>query len=291
MKGRLPFNLLILALIVQHYSGAQNSFSFSDYFDQFFNNYYLLNPANQDSTYRLNLAAADKAQTGLFRGVNQIYLDADLRINPEKEVFHFIGIQAINNREGEFINKNRLVGRYSWRARISQQSSLSAGIALGFVNYAFNTSQSGTGGADLQPDGSAGVWYLRKRISMGFSIQQLFNQPIRPVNQTFILARFYNLNFNYFIPISPYVNFRSHFYSKIHKDQPFSLSLAGLLEFQDKLEAGINYRIRRGISYIAGIKKIKISNSFFSFYFSYNSGNRIVNVSDNALEFFIRYQK
>lgn len=274
----------LLCFLMLHRSEAQTSFSFPEYFDQFYNNYYLVNPANADSSYKLSANVANRTQTGLFQGVSKLYMDVDLRLSSRKNVFHFAGIQAINNKEGDFIHKSRLLGRYSWRGKLSYHSSLSAGIALGFINYAFTTSQSGAGGSAWVQDGNAGIWFLRKKLSVGCSMQQFFNQRIRPVNQSFLLESYYILTANYFFIVNPFLKIHTHFYSKFQNHQPVYFTFASIFELQKNFEAGASYSYNRGFSGLAGIKKLKIGGSHFSFYFSYSVSSTIVQVNDNAFE-------
>ena len=133
---------------------AQVNVTVPDYFDQFFNNYYLLNPANTDTSYKVKINVGDKSETGLLEGVRKIYVDGDLKLETgRKGMNHFIGVQVVNSKDGDFISRSRFYGRYSWRAMITQNSSLSAGISMGFVNYAFKASQSGAGGVACVGDG------------------------------------------------------------------------------------------------------------------------------------------
>jgi type IX secretion system PorP/SprF family membrane protein len=292
MKIKVIFiGVLFLLLLVPRVILAQFTFSFSDYFDQFYNNYYLLNPANSDSTYKIAANVSNKTQTGLFQGVNKIYMDVDLRLSGRRDISNFLGIQVVNNKEGEFINKSRLVGRYSFRAKISYRSSLSAGVSLGFVNYAFNTSQSGTGGSAWAPDGNAGIWYLRKKLSVGFSMQQIFSQTLHPVNQTYFLTNYYIITAKYCLQLSRSLTINNHFYSKFQKDQSMYFVLASLFEFQEKFDAGVSYSYRRGLSYVVGVKKLGIGKSRFSFYFSYFVGASKINVNDNAFELLVSYHR
>lgn len=282
---------LFLFLCFHHSVKAQLSPSFSDYFDQFYNTYLLLNPSNSDSSYKVAATISNKAQTGLFQGVNKIYADVDLRIANSRGVKQYVGLQAINNKEGEFISKNRFLLRYGLRIPLSYRSSISAGISGGFINYAFNTSQSGTGGSDWVPDGNAGIWYLRRKLSLGFSMQQVFNQKIRPANQTFLLSNYYTATARYILPLNSFLNFNTHIYAKFQQEQPIYFVCASLFEIKQTAEAGVGYSYQRGLSYVVGVKKLTIGNSRFSFYFSYFVGASKIIVSDNAFELMIRYHR
>lgn len=264
-------------------------------FDQFFNNYYLVNPANDDSTSSLKIRLGNRSLTGLFSGVNRIYFDADLSIKSKRYArVQSIGIQAINNREGEFFSKSRLYGRYSWQLKVSPGAVLSVGASIGFVNYAFRASSASPGGSSMVLDGNTGFWYLRKRFKAGLSMQQMFQGKLQPVNQSFTLNRFYNLNIAKFFPISPYLNLTTHLYSRFqnNEQEPVTIELASVFEIQRKVEAGFNYRHKNGISFLGGIKAIKIGSLYMSFMASYMASMRdISGVNDNMVEFFIGFRK
>ncbi len=291
MRKKIGIGGLFLFLLLHQSMKAQLSNSFSGYFDQFYNNYYLLNPGNSDSSYKVAAHVSNRAQTGLFQGVNKIYLDVDVRLSARRGVQQFMGIQLINNREGEFISKNRGLLRYALRIQLSYRSSLSAGLSAGFVNYAFTTSQSGTGGSDWVPDANTGVWYLRRKLSIGFSMQQLFNQKIRPANQTFLLGNYYTVTARYSLPVNSFLKFYTHLFVKFQQKQTPYFGCSPVLEIQKIVEFGAGYSGQRGFSYMAGLKKLALGNSKFSFYFSYFVGTSKVAVNDSAFEFLISYHK
>jgi hypothetical protein len=271
---------------------AQVSTYVPELFDLFITNYYLLNPASTDTSYTFKIASGNKSETGLFQGVNKIYLDGDLLIKKRSDKeFHFAGFQVINNREGEFINRNRFSGRYSWRNQISMKASISAGISIGLVNYSFKTSQTGTGGSDFAPDGNIGVWYLRPSFGAGFSAQQIFRSSLQPVAQEFVLNRFYNFNIYKNFVLSPSLNFKTHIFSTSDLRNRSGWSAAALAGFRDFAEAGIVYRYNRGINFTAGLQKIKIGQSEFGLWFSYLHRTGEIAVNDNALEIFLSFQK
>jgi type IX secretion system PorP/SprF family membrane protein len=290
-KGRL-LSFIFWGFIISSTSRAQVSSPIPDFFDQFINNYYLLNPANTDTSYKVKIRTGDKSQTGLFKGVNKIYFDADFKAKTgRKEAVHFIGIQAINYKEGDFINLSRLFGRYSWRTRISQRSSLSAGISIGFVNYAFKASQASAGGSAAVPDGSAGMWYLREKSAIGFSVQQMFKGRIQPVNQSYELDRNYNLTVYRTFILNPYLNFHTHLFSGFQKNKAANISVATVFEVQEKLDLGITYRHKRALVFMVGLKKINIATSHFSLYFSYLIPTGQIGIKDNALEIYLGFQR
>src|SRR4051794_37578744 len=58
---------------------AQNAGNSYMTFDQFFQNYTMINPASNDSTGKFIVKVGDNTLYGLFDGVNRFYFDADYR--------------------------------------------------------------------------------------------------------------------------------------------------------------------------------------------------------------------
>lgn len=271
---------------------AQQAVTVPVLFNQYFTNFYLVNPAIYDPSYKFRAVAGDHSQTGLFQGVSRIVVDADLGLKAQREgTFHYVGIQAINDREGEFFSKSRLYGRYSWSTRISSTASLSAGASIGFVDYAFKASQAGAGGSALVPDGNAGMWFLSRKLKAGLAVQQMFNQKLTPIRQTFRLTRIVNANVSWLLDLQPGLYLSTYAYAGFQRSAPFVFDVAPVFTIQEKWDAGVSYRYRRGIAFIAGFKKIAVGSSQFSMYFSYLFSTSQVALNDNALELNLSFQK
>lgn len=262
-------------------------------FDQFFNDYYLVNPANEDSTASFRLRAGNRSLTGVFQGVNRVYFDADAAFKTQRgDRFHSAGIQAINSREGEFFSKSRLYGRYSWRTGLTEGSALSAGLSVGIVNYAFRSSQASAGGSSTVLDGNAGIWYLRRRWKLGVSMQQIFQQKLQPINQIFILNRYYNVNLTNFFPLGAHLELTTHLYSRYQKQEPLNIEFASIMEIQQRVNAGFNYRHNHGIALLAGISRISFGSLNMAFMASYMASiKKVSRVTDSVLELHISLKK
>ena len=70
LKWYFPLLLCILPFV----SNGQNGSLMPDVYGQFFQNYYLINPANSD-TSSLVLHLGHKSNLGVFRGVRKTYFD------------------------------------------------------------------------------------------------------------------------------------------------------------------------------------------------------------------------
>ncbi|WP_299252200.1 type IX secretion system membrane protein PorP/SprF, partial [uncultured Cytophaga sp.] len=232
LKWYFPLLLCILPFV----SNGQNGSLMPDVYGQFFQNYYLINPANSD-TSSLVLHLGHKSQLGVFRGVRQTYFDANFRIKSKKSNSrHCLGIQLFNNSEGDFFSKNRAYGRYSFDIKLSDSYFLSAGLSVGMVSYAFKATQSSAGGSDLTYDGNIGLWLVGTHFKIGTSMQQVFQGKLSPIGQTFELTRQYNLNASYAFFINPNIQLTTHAWYKHQQKTTNDLQVAAIITMQKLVE-------------------------------------------------------
>lgn len=260
-------------------------------YDQFFQNYYLLNPANQDDTQRFHLKLGNRTLTGMFEGVNRFYADADLALPTKNEQrFQGLGLLATNNRDGEYLNRNRLYLRYFWRTALNEYASISAGAAIGAINYFFKSSQASPGGSSTRPDANLGIWYLRQKWQLGLSYQQILKPRLQPLNQSYLLADYLNLTACYRLDFSPDIAMHTHAYLYFQSPQTLRLEIAPLFLFYDKLQLGANYRHDRGIALLLGLKSIEIGHGQLQLMASYLISTRqLTSMDDGVVEFSLGY--
>lgn len=288
LKWYFPFIFCTLPFV----SNGQNGSLMPDVYDQFFQNYYLINPANTD-TSQLILHVGHKSQLGVFRGVRQTYFDTNFRIKSKSpNNRHYLGIQLFNNSEGDFFSKNRAYGRYSYDIKVSNSYYLTAGLSFGMVSYAFKATQSSAGGSDLTYDGNLGLWLVGTHFKLGASMQQVFQGKLSPIGQTFELVRQYNLNASHTFLINPNIQLTTHAWYKYQQDNKDDLQVAAIITMQNLVEFGGNYRYQKGVVLIGGLKDIYIGTSKITIAMSYSTG--ILNAlakGDNAVELFLKFSR
>lgn len=255
-------------------------------FDQFFKNYYMINPASYDSTDRVQLSIGNRSLIGLFDGVNRLYVDGSIKLRHQRPgQFSRIGILVIAYNDGAFINRTRAYARYSYSAAVGARSSISAGAAAGIINYTFLGSQAGGGGSASSFDANFGFWYRRPKLRIGIAYQQMIRSVLTPVNQRFELVPYLNFNLIYDIYIGPHVLMSSHVYVKYQSSQYIDVQVAPIFLFYDKFEAGANFRYKRGVALLFGVKSIPIGNGHIRFMGSFLlSTRKLSNTFDNAFE-------
>jgi type IX secretion system PorP/SprF family membrane protein len=277
---------MILILGSEGVLRAQVNNSADQVFDQFFQNYYLLNPASHDSADVLRVTIGNRSLTGLFAGVNREYVDGSLRIRHQSlNRFSRIGILVLSSHDGDFISRTRAYGRYSWTTALGARSSISAGIAAGIISYAFQGSQAGSGGTSSAFDANAGIWYMRRKLKIGFSYQQMVRSVLSPVNEKFYLSPYFNFNIIYSTDLSSFVSLSTHIYIRYQTQQPVIISVAPIFLINTIFETGVNYQYQRGFALLFGLKSIRLGKNSLRFMGSFLLSTRnLSRSSDNAFE-------
>lgn len=270
---------------------AQTGYEAPIVFDQFFQNYNLLNPASSDSSGKAHLRIGNRSLIGLFSGVNRLYVDGDVKIKHRSlNQYSSLGALVIAYNDGAFISRTKAYVSYSWTTRISSRSSVSAGLAIGVVKYTLLGSEAGGGGASTAFDGNAGLWYIRSKLKIGVSYQQFTRSALTPVNQTFLLIPYLNVNVIYASYISPYVLLTTHVFYRHQSMNVSEFQLAPIFLFNDVFETGINFRYKRGVALMVGIKNINIGQGNIHFMGSFLlSTRKLSNNLDNAFELSASY--
>lgn len=262
-------------------------------FSQTFANPYLINPAATDTSYGFNARACNISQLGLVRNVNRFYIDADKRWGtPQKDDgIHHAGIQMTNSTLGDYISKSGLQVRYSWYTQLSRKLYMSAGASLGFVNYAFMTTQGGTGGSDYGPDGSVGVHFTRENTTVGFALQQIFPTILIPVNQSFRFDRLYNVDFTHKFRLSHQTDLSAFFVTQVSETGFYNYSFGCFADFWGYGRIGVNNFSLFKTSANLGLTQLRVSDMKLEIMATYNVYHSAIALPDNSLEIFLSIKK
>lgn len=136
---------------------------------------------------------------GQLAAIRTYMADFNYNVQKKKKFFpdfnkHIVGAGFYSDREGDFINRNRLVLRYVWHTRLSESLSLSGGASLHTINYVFKASSAGASGSDFAWSGNFSTALYTSTFKIGISIND-FNQPsLTPLDVPSIVYRFYTLH-------------------------------------------------------------------------------------------------
>jgi Type IX secretion system membrane protein PorP/SprF len=284
-----PVIWIVILLIDQSYCCyAQLDNTVFEDFTQTSINPYLINPSATDTSYYFKIRVNTIDELGLSKNVNRFYLDVDKRIySDRKHSFHFIGLQTLNSKIGQYISRNRLQARYSWNLQLSPQSFLSAGISLGFINYAFLTTQGGTGGSDFGPDGAFGIHFIRQNTKIGLSIQQLFSPVLIPVDQSFKLVKLYNLDISQRFRISPRLHLSLFGVLQYANQNDVDYSLGLMSDVAEYGVIGVNNFSFKKTSFNFGIQHIRMFGTELSIISTYSIYNSAFPTPNSTFELFM----
>jgi len=252
---------------------------------------YLINPAAADTSYSFKIQGNSIDQLGLIKYVNRFYVDADKRIKTSRRnSFHFVGLQASSSRIGQYISKSRLQFRYSWYTQLTNKAALSAGASLGYVNYAFLTTQGGTGGSAFGPDGMLGLHYIRENTVIGIAVQQIFTTVLIPINQSFKLNKLYNIDISQRFRLGQDVKLTTYGVAQFSAQTQLLYTLGLMGEISQHLMVGVNDFSGQKTSFNFGVKHIRVYTGEFMIVTTYSVYNNKVPGLNSTLELFIALQ-
>jgi hypothetical protein len=275
-------------------SWAQVTNAFLLFPNQFFNHYYLLNPANNSLEEKLDLSVGNRSMIGVFSGVANTYGNLKYsKISENNKQIHTLGIYFTNLRKGEYIQLNKMNLRYAWTLALSEKTFLSAGASLGLVNYKLAGSVASAGGVDNGADIGAGLWLLSESLTIGLALQQVLNTTLQPIDEKLELNRYINLSPEYKFSVGPfdYVKLRAWYLHSLTNELS-QWMLSPVYSWKEKLDIGGGYDHSKGIYAYTGLENVQLGHGYFRLGISYLllSTRKLSNNTDSAVEFSLAYR-
>lgn len=188
--------------------------------------------------------------------------------NSNKQVFR---ISFYNEKEGPYITSPRGYGNYAYQVAISQNTMLSAGVALGFVSKQFSApSATGIGNA-FMPDANAGLSLQWKQFHSSIAMYQLFQSEGKAIDAKLKLNSYYQFYVNQVVVLNELWQLKPQVLLRV-LPQVTNQWLGGIsLGYKKQLEVASIYTQRRGVAFQA---IVKIDNTYLPISISvlYNSG-------------------
>lgn len=236
-------------------------------YGQFVQTNLLNNPANISNDSNIFFQTGILQHTGAFKSIRTIYGLASFKI--KKNNLHNFGLQFISNKEGEYISKNYFYGRYSIKIPLNTHYQLSLGTSFGFVNYAFSGSSPYSSGADTKADANLGLYLCNKKYNLGYSINQIMNSSLKPIEETFTLSPYSTINADYTYNLNYNVYLKANLIAHLYSFSTINNNWALIVNHYNKVNWGAGFQSNRGLNYYFGIDKIPIQNDYLNFMFSY----------------------
>lgn len=258
------------------------------HFGQFFNNP-LLNIAKEGAYSRVSAKIGTKRNIGSFGNVSTSFLSSNFSFLKQKESNNSLGILFYNDKEGEFIRRQRAYISFVRHQQIGSDWKLSLGISGGMhvFNVKFNEIIGGISTTSF--DGSVGILLHSFKSKIGLSVNQYPNSVYQPLVQQILLKRHYYLFGEQKIFIKNKTSIVTSIYTKYISSDNSDLGI-GLRLLFNTINAGLSYEFKEGCYAFFGINDLKINNHFFDVDFAYfmpSSNNFRRNT--NTLELTLKY--
>lgn len=269
LRYALPFGICSLFLFVSDLN-AQNVAVLPVQFTHFFKTWSLINPSSIGHANSMEVLAGNKSLLGAFSGVRTFYAAGHLRINKDSaRTRQVLGITFVNDKEGTFIHRNRAAAQYAFHVPLGSRLMLGAGIAAGFINYVFSTTNVGAGGSAFAPNADAGLWLYRSGFNIGIGCNQLIPSKLTPINETYRVGRFYNLNADRTFLINRNISLTPAFVFRYESTESYNADVALIALLYNNACFAATYKYKRGGSISGGLENIKIGANIFKLMISY----------------------
>jgi hypothetical protein len=207
------------------------------------------NPAPILSGKNGEVLAMYQGRTGVYSDVNAMFFSGTIQFAKN----HLAGVFVTTENESEFLHKARYYGKYALKIRLGEECYLTGGLMAGVVSYQFASSAAGTGGSDTKLDGSLGIAFVLRGLSLGANAFQLPESTIRPMIGDYLLKRYYSFLARYKQEISSDFHLLWMGESKWYTDRAIVARFSLATEFQ-KLYFGIQGDINGNASAYFGLK-------------------------------------
>lgn len=223
-------------------------------------NYPLLNPSYAAVDSGINLASGNKMNFGAFNIFRTNYFSVTIRIPASQDSssknHHGIGLGAVTDKNGEYINHNRVYLSYAYKLTLAENLNWSTGISIGMVNHSVEGGAISPSGSAMAPDANVGTWIFSSKSYLGLSYNQIFRGKITPLTETSVLLNHINIASGRRFELSPHVQLNTFFVLRAAKNHPVDLDIVNRFLIGDKLSAGINYKHHKGLVWMLGLENI-----------------------------------
>lgn len=252
--------LFFLFLSIPYSTIAQEEkkpfFQFSDLI------HFSTNPAGNIRENNKQLSFLYSQNAGDFSAIRSFYINGAYQFQKKHTFF----LDIYNDQTGPYFQKNRAYLGYNITINLNKELEAKLGVSGGFVNYNMIGSSGGAGGSDLNFDGSLGLLLTyQKDYFLGLVAQQISKENITPIDYTFQLQRYFEIQGGFKKSISPFVEI--NFLARVNSLGNWSTY--AYTTIQEVLLLGINYHSENILAPKAGFKFIDQENTKASLLFSY----------------------
>ncbi|MCS7005587.1 MAG: type IX secretion system membrane protein PorP/SprF [Cytophagales bacterium] len=254
--------------------------------------YPFINPA-YTAYLESEVSLGNQRFSGAWNNIQSLYALISLKIHRSDTLRHYqaIGLTAFTEQEGAYLRRNRLYGQYATNLLIRNNWNLSAGVALGAMNYLVLASAVNAGGSDTKLDGAIGIRLKLKNWQAGYAISQIFNSGIQPLIDIYRLIPMYHYTIEAQYNMNEQVFGKPLGYLRYINPQLYDMLLAHHWILANSLTLGIGYHHRRNLIFYFGLENASSIWGKLRVMFSYHTPigkNNLANF--NTFEFNVIYR-
>lgn len=267
-------------------------------YSQYMFNMMLINPGYTGSRDVTSVTALYRKQWVNMPGAPEtMTFSADMPLKNEKMG---IGVIAYNDKIG-VINNTGFYGNYSYRVRLTNNSTLAMGASFGVTNYQANYASVKVNEAGiatdpaftqnisrLLPNAGVGLYWSSDKFYVGFSMPHVFDDKL--IKNPLFSAREYRhvyLMGGYVFDLSHHVKLKPSTLIKEVAGAPIQVDLNAQIWLYDKYSFGISYR-----SFTAPVFLVEIQlfeQLRFGYAYDYTM-NKMRYYNNGTHEFLLRYE-
>ncbi len=282
----------LLSIFLTHTLLAQSNFS--ETFFGFPHNIHIFIPSHTCVDNEMQSGLTYKSYLGKLSVIRTYYADLNVNIhktgnNEGVNRKHVTGLGIYNDREGDFFNKIRVMGRYGLHLPLKKNLYFSSGVSLHWVNYNFHTPSSSISGSDFSWAGTISCSLYSEDFSLGVSVNDFNNPTLRPIAYEFLLRRFITTYAIKKLKINDQTELkgagRFHFYSGT---DPAGILQLGLV-FRELAGVSALYYTTKGIGVMFDLQNIKLLKNYVHLSFAYLVPGRNVYPAASQYELNLMY--
>ncbi len=276
-------NFLFFCLLWSNILPAQTN-DFSESFLYFPQNMSIILPAYGGIGSDVQANFVYRSYLGPLSAIRVYAANVDYNLQKKDKLFpahakHSVGGGFYSSREGDFINRNRILFRYVWHIRLTESLHLSGGAAFHVINYVFKASSAGANGSDFAWSGNIGVALYSSSFRFGFAAND-FNRPsLTPLDVPSVVYRYYTVHAEKSVELGLQTKLKGSVRANLVPHGYSSLAASLGLLYLDKLGISGFVHNTQGWGLAFELDKLEMGNSWldlsFAYRFPYSNGYRI----------------
>jgi hypothetical protein len=181
-------------------------------------------------------------------------------------------VLGYNEQNGPYISSPKGYLNYAYELKLGEETSCFAGLALGLAGVYFSAPTFS--GSTWMPDGSLGLGFRYRSLSLGASSLQMFNSTSSQLGDTYRLGRFY------------------HVYGTIEQDLGVDWKCNGYLLWrklsstQDDLGAALSFTVREAVTLGTSLRYQAGMSFFTAFHMDTKENKLLLALTYNAAPIF-----